>query len=184
MKRRLALTHGKIFTGVHGSSEVEALIIEDGKIMEVGSTSQVLEMLGGNADIPVVELGGRTAIPGFVDSHNHVLSAATLLEGVNCFGLKSIDELKAALAAKAAESEPGEWIIGAGWIESPILRARLPTRWDLDDAAPENPVTFPVCSAWRPSSKALRRRGSYNFVPRPVESIFEPLSRNRVGEGL
>lgn len=176
MKRRLALTHGKIFTGVHGSSEVEALIIEDGKIMEVGSTSQVLEMLGGNADIPVVELGGRTAIPGFVDSHNHVLSAATLLEGVNCFGLKSIDELKAALAAKAAESEPGEWIIGAGWIESQFSERRLPTRWDLDDAAPENPVylsrLFGMAAV---NSKALEAAGiGHNFVPQTGRVDLDP----------
>ena len=93
MTKRVALVNGKIFTALEGQGEVQALLYEDGRICEIGSDFKILDIIGGreSGSAYVVDLGGRTAIPGFVDSHNHVLSAATLLEGVNCFGLKTID---------------------------------------------------------------------------------------------
>ncbi|HHY76856.1 MAG TPA: amidohydrolase [Firmicutes bacterium] len=169
MAERVALINGKIFTAQDGQEEVQALLYEDGKILKVGSTTQLLEMIGGrdSESALVVDLGGRTAIPGFIDSHNHVLSLATLLEGVNCFGLKTIDELKEAVAAKAREAAPGEWIIGAGWIESQFAERRLPNRWDLDEAAPENPVCLSrLFGMVVVNSKALELAGiGHGFVP-------------------
>lgn len=169
MAKRVALVNGKIFTAVDGQGEAQALLYEDGKICEVGSDSRILEMIGGreSQSALVVDLGGRTAIPGFVDSHNHVLSAATLLEGVNCFGLRTIDELKAAVAAKASKAAPGEWIIGAGWIESQFAERRLPNRWDLDEASPDNPVCLTrLFGMVVVNSKALELAGiGHGFIP-------------------
>ena len=64
--KRVALVNGKIFTGVDGQGEAQALLYEDGKICEVGSDSRILEMIGGreSQSALVVDLGGRTAIPG------------------------------------------------------------------------------------------------------------------------
>ena len=86
---------------------------------------------------------------------------------MNCFGLRTLDELKAAVAAKAAKAAPGEWILGAGWIESQFAERRLPTRWDLDEAAPDNPVCltrlFGMVVA---NSKALELAGiGHGFIP-------------------
>lgn len=63
-----------------------------------------------------------------------MLGAADLLEGVNCFGLKSIEEVKEAVARKAKEKEKGEWITGAGWIESQFEEKRMINRYDLDES--------------------------------------------------
>ena len=168
MAKRVALVNGKIFTALDGQGKAQALLYEDGKICEVGSDSRIVEMIGGreSQSALVVDLGGRTAIPGFVDSHNHVLSAATLLEGVNCFGLRTIDELKAAVAAKASKAAPGEWIIGAGWIESQFAERRLPNRWDLDEASPDNPVCLTrLFGMVVVNSKALELAGMAGFIP-------------------
>lgn len=178
MTKRVALVNGKIFTALEGQGEVQALLYEDGRICEIGSDSKILDIIGGreSGSAYVVDLGGRTAIPGFVDSHNHVLSAATLLEGVNCFGLKTIDELKAAVAAKAAQAEPGEWIIGAGWIESQFAERRLPNRWDLGEAAPDNPVCLTrLFGMVVVNSKALELAGiGHGFVPETGRVDLDP----------
>ena len=178
MAKRVALVNGKISTALEGQDEVQALLYEDGRICEIGSDSRILDAIGGreSGSAYVVDLGGRTAIPGFVDSHNHVLSAATLLEGVNCFGLKTIDELKAAVAAKAAQAEPGEWIIGAGWIESQFAERRLPNRWDLDEAAPDNPVCLTrLFGMVVVNSKALELAGiRHGFVPEAGRVDLDP----------
>lgn len=156
MKKRIAFVNGKVFTGIAGQGEVSAFIVEGDRVLAAGAEAEA--MLAANAGgsgasgcscdtggigadrIDRVDLGGRTVIPGFVDSHNHVLSGAVLLEGVNCFGMSSIEDVKAAVARKAAELGPGEWITGAGWIESQFKERRMPSRKDLDEAAPRNPV--------------------------------------------
>jgi predicted amidohydrolase YtcJ len=146
MAKRIALINGKILTsagiGSMEADEVEALLIEGNRIVEIGTTARILEMIGSpiTPSIPVVDLQGMTVIPGLVDSHNHILSTADLIEGVNCFGLNTIDELKEAVSQAAAKAEPGQWITGGGWIESQFADRRMPTRHDLDEAAPHNPV--------------------------------------------
>jgi predicted amidohydrolase YtcJ len=178
MVKRVALVNGKIFTALEGQGEAQVLLYEDGRICEVGSDARILELIGGreSQSALVVDLGGRTAIPGFVDSHNHVLSAATLLEGVNCFGLKTLDELKAAVAAKASKAAPGEWIIGAGWIESQFAERRLPNRWDLDEAAPDNPVCLTrLFGMVVVNSKALELAGiGRGFIPEAGRVDLDP----------
>jgi hypothetical protein len=91
-------------TGPDHAIDIEALLIEGNTIAETGTTVRILEMVGGpeTPAVPVVDLQGRTVIPGLVDSHNHILSTADLIEGVNCFGLKTIDELKEAVSQAAA----------------------------------------------------------------------------------
>jgi len=167
MKKTVFL-NGKVFTDLE--KEVEALLVEEDKIAELGTTSEILEMIGDveTSSAKIVDLQGKRVIPGFVDSHNHVLGAADLLEGVNCFGLKSIEEVKQAVSRKAKEKEKGEWIIGAGWIESQFEEKRMINRYDLDEAAPNNPVClsrlFGLCAV---NSKALEAAGIYKgFVPK------------------
>lgn len=163
MKKRIALCNGKVFPG--NGPDCEAVLVAGDKVIAVGSNAKIKALAGPEG--VMVDLGGRTVIPGLVDSHNHVLSGATLLSGVNCFGLGSIDELKEAVAKKAAEVGPGEWVIGAGWIESQFKENRMPNRKDLDEAAPDNPVMlvrlFAVTAA---NSLALKKADiGKGFVP-------------------
>lgn len=145
MHRPIAITNGKVFTGTSGeakSSTAQAVLMDGARIRKVGSVEEILAQAGRPEDTGAVfvDLKGKTVIPGLVDSHNHVLSAATLLLGVDCFGLSSIEELKESVRKKAEELGPGEWVVGAGWIESQFAEHRMPNRKDLDEAAPRNPV--------------------------------------------
>ncbi|MGB4432459.1 MAG: amidohydrolase [Bacillota bacterium] len=165
-KDKTAFINGRIFTGLE---EVEAILVEGNKVSITGPTSLILQMIGDpkTSSVQIVDLKGKRVIPGFVDSHNHVLAACDLLEGVNCFGLKSIEEVKEAVARKAQEKEKGEWITGAGWIESQFEEKRMINRYDLDEAAPDNPVClsrlFGLSSV---NSKALEAAGiGRGFVP-------------------
>ena len=77
--------------------------------------------------------------PGFNDAHVHFLRGALALLTVNLVDTKSLDEAKARVAAKVKEVKPGEWIIGRGW-DHTIWKQNFPSRRDLDQIAPNNPV--------------------------------------------
>lgn len=158
------LLNAKIYPG-GGAADCEALFIEGQHVRALGTNAKITAM--SRPDTIFIDLGGRRVIPGFVDSHNHVLSGATILSGVNCFGMTSIDELKEAVSKKAAQVGPGQWIVGAGWIESQFQEGRMPVKQDLDEAAPKNPVMLSrlfasVCV----NSMALKLAGiGKGFVP-------------------
>ena len=109
--------NGKIVTVDAKDSTVSAMAVKDGKILAVGSDAEI-EVLAGPAT-QMVDLGGKTVLPGINDCHMH----AALFGGirppltVDCGypAVKSIEDIKAAVKAKAATLKPGEWIRGAGW---------------------------------------------------------------------
>jgi predicted amidohydrolase YtcJ len=164
IRKRIALLNGNIYPG-NGMPDCQALLISGDRVATLGTDDEIESMIG--PDTVRLNLGGRRVIPGFVDSHNHVLSGATLLTGVNCFGMTSIDQLKEAVARKAAEVGPGEWITGAGWIESQFQEGRAPNRKDLDEAAPKNPVMLTrLFASVAVNSLALEKAGiGRGFVP-------------------
>ncbi len=139
--------NGKIVTVDAKDSTVSAMAVKDGKILAVGSDAEI-EVLAGPAT-QKVDLGGKTVLPGINDCHMH----AALFGGirppltVDCGypAVKSIEDIKAAVKAKAATLKPGEWIRGAGWDQGYLAEcladsSRHLTRWDLDEVAPHNPV--------------------------------------------
>ncbi len=164
MKRTIALLNGKVFPG-RSAPDCQALLVSGDRIAALGTDAEIESIAG--PDAVRLDLGGRRVIPGFVDSHNHVMSGATLLTGVNCFGMTSIDQLKEAISKKAAEVGPGEWVTGAGWIESQFQEGRAPNRKDLDEAAPHNPVMLTrLFASVAVNSLALERAGiGRGYVP-------------------
>ncbi len=155
----LAFVEGNVLTVDDDFSKAEALGVKNGRIAAVGSKEEV--MGGCSGATRVINLKGKTVIPGIVDSHNHLVSAGTMMrEGVLLFDCESIDELKEKVAAHARRLPEEQWIMGAGWIENQFEEWRSPTRWDLDEAEAERPVVLRrLFGAVTCNSRALQLAG-------------------------
>jgi len=123
-------------------STAQAAAIRDGRFIAVGSDAEVMKSAGPKTRI--VDLHGKTVLPGFNDTHVHLTAGEDLPTQVDLTHIRSIKDIQAAIAARAAKSKPGNWIVGTrGWWEYQLAEGRLPTRADLDAAAPNNPVAIP-----------------------------------------
>jgi predicted amidohydrolase YtcJ len=138
-KADLMLIHGHILTEDGKDSAVEAVAIEGQRIVAVGADAQI-QALAGPAT-RVIDLHGRTATPGLIDSHAHIAEGGTSeVFDVPLTDATSIAEMVKRVAAKAATLKPGEWVTGSGWDEGKLAEKRLPTAADLDAVTPNNPV--------------------------------------------
>jgi len=147
-------------------STARAAAIRDGKFIAVGSDAAVLGTKGPNTR--VIDLDGKTVLPGFNDTHVHLSSGKDLETQVDLTNIHSIRQIQAAIAARAAKSKPGEWIVGTrGWWEYQLAEGRLPTRADLDAAAPDNPVSIPGPHYAIVNSLALKLAGVTRDTPDP-----------------
>ena len=134
--------NAKIVTVDKAFTIAEAAAVKDGKFIGVGKTVDVLKAAGPGAQ--KIDMGGQMVLPGFNDSHVHLTSGERLEVQVDLTRVRSIADIKAALAERVKASRPGEWIIGTrGWWEYKLAEGRLPTRYDLDEIAPNNPVSIP-----------------------------------------
>ena len=131
----LVLVDGEILTmGAPGT--VEALAVSDGRVRAVGRSEEIRQLAG--PDTRVVELNGRTVIPGLTDNHYHGIGGGP---GVDLTGARSLRDVADAIAAFALETAPGELIVtNRDWHEGQLAEHRLPYRDDLDGAAPGQPV--------------------------------------------
>jgi len=136
----LLVTNAKVVTLDARGSTAQALAVRDGKLLAVGDNAAI-ERLAGSAT-KRVDAGGRTLIPGLIDSHMHAVRAAlSYSTEVNWIGAGSIAEAMARLREKAQKSVPGAWLIVAGgWSEQQFAEKRRPTLAEVLAAAPDNPV--------------------------------------------
>jgi len=138
----LALLNGKILTIDENESIAEAVAVKFGKILAVGTRDEIKGLIGQNTRI--IDLKGRTAIPGLIDSHCHITSTAMRMIGVLDLseeaGVRSIADIQRKIAEKVATVNKGEWISGAREDDYKLAEKRHPTRWELDKASPQNPV--------------------------------------------
>ena len=135
------LLRGKIVTVDDRFTIGEALAVKDERILAVGSAADI-ERLKGPAT-RVIDLGGRTVIPGLIDNHAHFMRAAEYWHReVRLDGVTSHKEALGLIKNKAAQSKPGEWVVVlGGWSEEQFTdESRGFTRSELDAIAPNNPV--------------------------------------------
>jgi len=134
------LLNGKILTLDQHSSIAQALSIRGERIVEVGASSEVLQQRGERTRI--IDLGGRTVIPGLIDSHIHAIRAGLKFSTeVSWIGATSIAEAMERVRLATKHARPGAWIVvGGGWTPNQFLEQRRPTQAELTDAAPGHPV--------------------------------------------
>ena len=139
-------------------STARAAAIRAGRFVAVGSEAEVMKAAG--PDTRVVDLHGKTVLPGLNDTHVHLTAGEDLPLQVDLTHIASIKQIQAAIAARAKLVKPGDWIVGTrGWWEYQLAEGRLPTRADLDAAAPDNPVAIPGPHYMIVNSRALALAG-------------------------
>src|SRR5580765_3604548 len=133
----LVLTNGRIHTMDAGNTVVNSVAIRNGRFVAVGGRAPAA-----GSNTMVIDLKGRTAVPGLVEPHIHSVSLAnrpgyhTILENTT-----SIRDVQEALAARRKSVPDGQWITSmGGWHPNQWKEHRHPTRQELDDAVPDRPV--------------------------------------------
>jgi predicted amidohydrolase YtcJ len=134
------LLNGKIVTLDAKSSVAQAVAIRDGRVMAVGANDEIRKLAG--PATKTVDVGGRTVIPGLIDSHIHALRAGlTYSVELSWIGVPSLAKGLELIREAARNSKPGTWIkIGGGWTEMQFPEKRGPTVEELAAAAPDRPV--------------------------------------------
>lgn len=132
----VVLVNAVVITADPAFSIAEAVAISGARIMAVGTTAQMRAVAGPSTR--VVDLGGRTVMPGLMDNHLHGAGGGP---GVDLSRARSLGEVMAAIAARVKASRPGDVIVSnSDWHEAQLKEQRLPLRDDLDRIAPANPV--------------------------------------------
>lgn len=165
----LLLHNGKVFAADELLSTYSAVAVRDGRIAALGWDGLAERYRAART----IDLDGRLALPGFIDTHVHISGDAE--RHVDLAGLENLAELKARVSRKAEQLGAGEWITGYGWSEDELAEQRRPLRWDLDDAAPANPVVLTRAGGHSSvaSSLALEAAGLTPDTETPPGGIIE-----------
>jgi len=170
----LVLRHGKIVTLDKLKPEVQALAARGGRIVALTSDREIEKHIGKSTE--VIDLQGKLAIPGFIESHGHFASLGASKMMLNLRDAKNWDDIVAMVAAAAREAKSGDWILGRGWHQSkwdqrpePNING-FPTNATLSKASPRNPVMLEHASghAIFVNAEALRVSGINQHTPNPA----------------
>lgn len=169
MNATLVLLNGNIYT-LDGRKE-EAIAIEGENIVKVGSTEEIESLVDSNTEI--IDLKGKAVVPGFNDSHVHLVGYGNAVNAVDLNDATSIDELidKCKQFIKDRKIQPGKWVYGRGWNQNLFIEdgKRFPTKEDLDKISTENPILLiRVCGhIGLSNTKALENVGitKDTFIP-------------------
>jgi predicted amidohydrolase YtcJ len=143
-KADIIFMHANVYTGVPANTPFssilreEAIAVRGDRIQAVGKAIDIEKLKGPETEM--VDLGGHFLMPGFNDAHLHLDDGGTTKLSVDCTGVKSLEELRARVDKKVAESKAGDWILGSGWDETLWPVKVTPTRWDLDEVSGGHPV--------------------------------------------
>jgi predicted amidohydrolase YtcJ len=169
----LILANGRILTMDSQSTVVDALAIRDGKILVLGSNAAVKPLAGSRTK--VVDLGGKSVVPGLIDTHAHFKAAGLGEYVVNMRRAKTVAEALDAIKAFVANKKPSEWIIGGAWHPpSQLAEKRYLTRQEIDSVAPNNPVYLRTVGHFSmANSLTLQKVGVDKSTPDPSGGSFE-----------
>lgn len=160
MKKTIYI-NGNIITVNKKESVEEAVFVKDGKIEHVGSVVEILPLADESTEI--VDLKGKTMIPGLIDPHGHIVAVAQTLMIVMLGDVTSKEELLDRLKNEIKENpvEEGKWLIGFGYDHTKFEDGLHPTKFDLDTVSTEVPITVSHASGHLAcvNSKALELYG-------------------------
>lgn len=148
--KHLAFVNGNILTMDSANTKAEALAVSEDRITAVGSNADIKTLITPESN--VIDLQGRTLMPGFIEAHGHFPFSGLNAVGVNLNSppigtLENIGDVLAVLRHKVARTEKGKWIVGFGYDDTRIQEKRLLTRQDLDEVSTDHPLYVAHISA-------------------------------------
>jgi predicted amidohydrolase YtcJ len=173
MRADLVLAYGKILTMNSSQPHAEAIAIEKDKIVKIGTDKEISQWIGKNTK--VINLKGRTVVPGLIDTHVHVVEFGRFLAWIDLKDVKSIKEVQRKIRKRVQETPKGKSIIGHGWDQTCFVEKRFPTLADLDKVSPDNPIILyhqhgRTCVV---NSKALEMAGITKETKNPTKGEIE-----------
>ena len=168
----LVLRGGRVITVDDAWHIAKSVAVRDGRFVAIGDDAAMAQYVGPSTQ--VIELAGKTVVPGLIDSHLHQLFAGLNGPAVQLLGAKTVADVQAAIGERVARTEPGKWVMASsGWHESILEEGRMPTRFELDKVSPNNPVFIPrgghVITV---NSKALELAGITKETPNPDGGVI------------
>src|SRR5258705_8740625 len=136
----LVFKNGNIYTANESMPRAEAVAVKGDRIVFVGSNDAVQKLVG--KDTRVVDLHGNTVLPGITDAHHHLSGVGFREMTLNLEGITNLQDFLARVKARVDQAKPGEWVTGRGWIETHWQPPLFPTRKDLDEVEPNNPLVL------------------------------------------
>ncbi|MBD1373110.1 amidohydrolase [Hazenella sp. IB182357] len=170
--QRMIFHNGHITTLEASHPQVEAVVVENGKVMAMGSSKE-MRLEYGRYDTECVDLEGGYAYPGLVDSHLHLSSLGEKLQWLDLTHCRTKKEIMSLIQARVADITPNEWVIGHGWDEH-RLGGGMPTLTELDAISPHHPVFLGrICyHAYLVNSCAYKRAGVYTSIADPPNGSY------------
>lgn len=179
---KTAFIHGNVITVDPAFGRTEAFLVDGESFSTVGSTEEILKEVKmaeekGEGQVSIVDLEGKTVLPGFNDSHLHLLNYAYGLSKYDCSRASSIEEMVAQCRAYIEEKKipAGSWVSGRGWNQVFLKENRPPRKEDLDRISTEHPIVFTrVCEHMVvANSKALEVAGITELSKNPEGGEIE-----------
>src|SRR5262245_44998942 len=170
---QLVLLNANILTMDDSQPRAQAVAISDGRLVAVGSNEEISGLA--TSRTTKVDLTGRTVVPGFIDAHSHPCYAGLRhLRQVDC-DLRSISDIQNAIRQRAAQTPPGNWVLGFKYDDTKTSDARPLTREDLDSAAASHPVRIEHRGGHTAyvNSLALKMAGVSEATPDPAGGRFD-----------
>src|SRR5262252_481449 len=116
--------NGRAYPHSDGKSVAEAVAVWNGRISDVGKSQEILKLRA--RSVKLVDLKGRTLLPGFCDSHIHLLAYGLLMRNVQLYDAHSIREIQESARKAGIGKSPDEWIVGRGWDQEKLEEGRYP----------------------------------------------------------
>lgn len=170
-----AYYNGNVLTMAPGGKSASAFSVSGGSFTRIGTDDEILKNTDARAEL--IDLKGKTVLPGFIETHNHLSIFAQNLDKVDCSTPLnvSIEDVKRRIKKKTESTRPGHWVLGYGFDDTLIKEHRHLTRADLDEASPSNPVSILHISAHisYANSPALEMAGITRDTPQPESGEIE-----------
>lgn len=135
----LVIKNAQIFTASQNIGKAEAVAVKDGRFLAVGTNDEIQRYVG--PDSTIIDVAGKSILPGFIDSHIHISSGTAYVQGLDLFGISKKSDWLEMIRLSAKNVPKGKWLIGGRW-DHTLEDGVLPLATDIDSLGINTPVAL------------------------------------------